>query len=69
MKKTLSIILALVLALSLSVTAFAAETNNGTQDTKITVNGTLRSAPFTEDKTPVKQPRILLFQLGNVFFR
>ena len=40
MKKTLSIILALVLALSLSVTAFAAETNNGTQDTKITVNGT-----------------------------
>ena len=39
MKKTLSIILALVLALSLSVTAFAA-TNDGTQDTEITVNGT-----------------------------
>ena len=38
MKKTLFIILALVMALSLSVTAFAA-TNDGTQDTEITVNG------------------------------
>ena len=38
MKKLLSVILALVMALSLSVTAFAA-TNDGTQDTKITVNG------------------------------
>ena len=39
MKKLLSVILALVMALSLSVTAFAA-TNDGTQDTEITVNGT-----------------------------
>ena len=39
MKKTLSIILALVMALSLSVTAFAA-TNDGTSGTDITVNGT-----------------------------
>ena len=37
MKKLLSVILALVMALSLSVTAFAA-TNDGTQDTEITVN-------------------------------
>ena len=40
MKKTLSIILALVIALSLSVTAFAAETNEGSSPTDITVNGT-----------------------------
>ena len=39
MKKTLSIILALLMALSLSVTAFAA-TNDGTSGTDITVNGT-----------------------------
>ena len=39
MKKALSIILALVMALSLSVTAFAA-TNDGTSGTDITVNGT-----------------------------
>ena len=39
MKKTLFIILALVMALSLSVTAFAA-TNDGTSGTDITVNGT-----------------------------
>ena len=39
MKKSLSIILALVMALSLSVTAFAA-TNDGTSGTDITVNGT-----------------------------
>ena len=40
MKKTLFIILALVMALSLSVTAFAAETNEGSSPTDITVNGT-----------------------------
>ena len=39
MKKTLSIILALVIALSLSVTAFSA-TNDGSSPTDITVNGT-----------------------------
>ncbi len=39
MKKTLSIILALAMALSMSVTAFAA-TNDGTSGTDITVNGT-----------------------------
>ena len=39
MKKFLSVILALVMALSLSVTAFAA-TNDGTSGTDITVNGT-----------------------------
>ena len=39
MKKTLSVILALVMALSLSVTAFAA-TNDGSSPTEITVNGT-----------------------------
>ena len=48
MKKTLFIILALVMALSLSVTAFA-ETNNGTQDTKITVNGTFVSGTASAD--------------------
>ena len=42
MKKTLSIILALVMALSLSVTAFAA-TNEGSSPTDITVNGTFVS--------------------------
>ena len=42
MKKFLSVILALVIALSLSVTAFAA-TNDGTQDTEITVNGSFVS--------------------------
>ena len=42
MKKTLSIILALVMALSLSVTAFAA-TNDGSSPTDIPVNGTFVS--------------------------
>ena len=52
MKKTLSIILALVMALSLSVTAFA-ETNNGTQDTKITVNGSFVSGTAADEKISV----------------
>ena len=50
MKKTLSIILALVLALSLSVTAFAAE-NNGTSSTDITVNGTYIPSTSSADET------------------
>ena len=50
MKKTLSIILALVLALSLSVTAFAAE-NNGTSSTDITVNGTYIPNTSSADET------------------
>ena len=38
MKKILSLILALALVMSLSVTAFAAETNDGSQNTSIDVN-------------------------------
>ena len=52
MKKTLSIILALVMALSLSVTAFAA-TNDGTQDTEITVNGSFVSGTAADEKISV----------------
>ena len=48
MKKSLSIILALVMALSLSVTAFAA-TNDGSSPTEITVNGTYTPGT-TEDE-------------------
>ena len=43
MKKFLSVILALAMALSLSVTAFAAETNEGSSPTEITVNGSFVS--------------------------
>ena len=50
MKKFLSILLALVMALSLSVTAFAAE-NNGTSGTDITVNGTYSPGTSTADET------------------
>ena len=52
MKKTLSIILALVLALSLSVTAFAA-TNDGSSPTDITVNGTFVSGTASDEKISV----------------
>ena len=53
MKKTLSIILAIVLALSLSVTAFAAETNEGSSPTDITVNGTFVSGTASDEKISV----------------
>ena len=53
MKKTLSIILALVMALSLSVTAFAAETNEGSSPTDITVNGTFVSGTAADEKISV----------------
>ena len=39
MKKLFATILAVAMLASVSVTAFAAETNHGTQDTEITVNG------------------------------
>ena len=52
MKKTLSIILALVLALSLSVTAFAA-TNDGSSPTDITVNGTYTPGTAADEKISV----------------
>ena len=39
MKKLFATLLAVAMLASVSVTAFAAETNNGTQDTEITVNG------------------------------
>ena len=52
MKKTLSIILALVLALSLSVTAFAA-TNDGSSPTEITVNGTYTPGTAADEKISV----------------
>ncbi len=53
MKKSLSIILALVIALSLSVTAFAAETNEGSSPTDITVNGTFVSGTAADEKISV----------------
>ena len=52
MKKLLSVILALVMALSLSVTAFAA-TNDGTSDTEITVNGSFVSGTAADEKISV----------------
>ena len=39
MKKLFATLLAVAMLASVSVTAFAAETNHGTQDTEITVNG------------------------------
>ena len=39
MKKLFATLLAVAMLASVSVTAFAAETNNGTQDTEITVDG------------------------------
>ena len=52
MKKFLSVIFALVIALSLSVTAFAAE-NNGTSGTDITVNGTYTPGTAADEKISV----------------
>ena len=52
MKKILSVILALVIALSLSVTAFAA-TNDGSSPTDITVNGTFVSGTAAGEKISV----------------
>lgn len=43
MKKLFATLLAVAMLVSVSVTAFAAETNNGTQDTEITVNGSFVS--------------------------
>ena len=43
MKKLFAALLAVAMLASVSVTAFAAETNNGTQDTEITVNGSFVS--------------------------
>ena len=43
MKKLFATLLAVAMLASVSVTAFAAETNNGTQDTEITVNGSFVS--------------------------
>ena len=52
MKKSLSIILALVMALSLSVTAFAA-TNDGSSPTEITVNGSYTPGTAGAEKISV----------------
>ena len=52
MKKILSIILALAMALSMSVTAFAA-TNDGTSGTDITVNGTYTPGTAADEKISV----------------
>ena len=52
MKKFLSVILALVMALSLSVTAFAA-TNDGSSPTEITVNGTYTPGTAADEKISV----------------
>ena len=49
MKKMLSLILALALVMSLSVTAFADETNNGTGDTSIDVNAVYSDGVATSD--------------------
>ena len=51
MKKFLASALAFALAISASVTAFAAntDTNDGTEGTDITVNGTYQSAETTAD--------------------
>ena len=53
MKKSLSVILALVMALSLSVTAFAVETNEGSSPTDITVNGTYAPGTAADEKISV----------------
>ena len=52
MKKFLSVIFALVVALSLSVTAFAA-TNDGSSPTEITVNGTYTPGTAADEKISV----------------
>ena len=52
MKKILSVIFALVVALSLSVTAFAA-TNDGSSPTEITVNGTYTPGTAADEKISV----------------
>ena len=49
MKKILSLILALAMVMSLSVTAFAAETNDGKNDTSIDVNAIYSDGVNTPD--------------------
>lgn len=49
MKKLLSLILALAMVMSLSVTALAAETNNGTENTSIDVNAMYSDGVSTPD--------------------
>ena len=49
MKKFFSIALVLVMMMSLSVTAFAAETNNGSKDTTIDVNAMYTDGAATPD--------------------
>ena len=53
MKKFLASAFAFALAISTSVTAFAADTNDGTKGTDITVNGTYQAAEAPADVTSV----------------
>ena len=53
MKKLISLILALVMVMSLSVTAFAYETNNGSEATTINVKGTFKTAGAAGEKISV----------------